>query len=132
VRLKGEFSDVSEIANLDIPTQFGSVKLGSLAEVTDGSEKITQRAIYYNAQEKSTEDNVVRISITKSSDGNVVNIAEEVRQALPELQKSLPANAQLNVIRDDSEFTRSLWPDTSVRFGMGNPAHGIDLAALPA
>ncbi|HPI26294.1 MAG TPA: efflux RND transporter permease subunit, partial [Candidatus Cloacimonadota bacterium] len=127
VRLKGEFSDVSEIANLDIPTQFGSVKLGSLAEVTDGSEKITQRAIYYNAQEKSTEDNVVRISITKSSDGNVVNIAEEVRQALPELQKTLPANAQLNVIRDDSEFTRSTVADTLSTIWMGILLTGLIL-----
>jgi HAE1 family hydrophobic/amphiphilic exporter-1 len=127
VRLKGEFSDVSEIANLDIPTQFGSVKLGSLAEVTDGSEKITQRAIYYNAQEKSTEDNVVRISITKSSDGNVVNIAEEVRKALPELQKTLPANAQLNVIRDDSEFTRSTVADTLSTIWMGILLTGLIL-----
>lgn len=127
VRLKGEFSDVSEIANLDIPTQFGSVKLGSLAEVTDGSEKITQRAIYYNAKEKSTEDNVVRISITKSSDGNVVSIAEEVRQALPELQKSLPANAQLNVIRDDSEFTRSTVADTLSTIWMGILLTGLIL-----
>lgn len=127
VRLKGEFSDVSEIANLDIPTQFGSVKLGSLAEVTDGSEKITQRAIYYNAKEKSTEDNVVRISITKSSDGNVVSIAEEVRQALPELQKTLPANAQLNVIRDDSEFTRSTVADTLSTIWMGILLTGLIL-----
>ena len=127
VRLKGEFSDVSEIANLDIPTQFGSVKLGSLAEVTDGSEKITQRAIYYNAKEKSTEDNVVRISITKSSDGNVVNIAEEVRKALPELQKTLPANAQLNVIRDDSEFTRSTVADTLSTIWMGILLTGLIL-----
>ncbi|MDD3578048.1 MAG: efflux RND transporter permease subunit [Candidatus Cloacimonetes bacterium] len=127
VRMKGEFSDVSEIANLDIPTAFGTVKLGSLAKVTDGSEKITQRAIYYNAEEQSTDDNIVRISITKSSDGNVVNIAEEVRKALPELQKSLPANAQLNVIRDDSEFTRSTVADTLNTIWMGILLTGLIL-----
>ena len=127
VRLKGEFASVEEINDLDIPTQFGAMKLGSIAEVSDSAEKVTQRAIYFNAEEQSTNDNVVRISITKSSDGNVVNIAEEVRAALPELQKALPANTQLNVIRDDSEFTRSTVADTLMTLWLGILLTGVIL-----
>lgn len=127
VRLKGEFSSLNELSNLDIPTQFGPMKLGAIADVRDSAEKVTQRAIYFNAEEQRMETNVVRVSITKSSDGNIVNIAEEVRKALPELQKSLPAGAQLNIIRDDSDFTRATVADTLMTLWLGILLTGIIL-----
>ncbi|MCD8479540.1 MAG: efflux RND transporter permease subunit [Candidatus Cloacimonetes bacterium] len=127
VRLKGEFSSLNELSNLDIPTQFGPMKLGAIADVSDSAEKVTQRAIYFNAEEQRMETNVVRVSITKSSDGNIVNIAEEVRKALPELQKSLPAGAQLNIIRDDSDFTRATVADTLMTLWLGILLTGIIL-----
>lgn len=127
VRLKGEFGSVEDIANLDIPTQFGSMKLGNLAEVNDASKKITQRAIYFNAATQTTEDKVVRISITKSADGNVVNIAKDVRSALPELKKTLPATAQLNIIRDDSDFTKATVADTLMTLWLGILLTGVIL-----
>ena len=127
VRLKGEFGSVEEIADLDIPTQFGAVKLGNLAKVDDAQKKITKRAIYFNAAAKTTEDKVVRISITKSADGNVVNIAEEVRKALPELRKTLPANAKLDIIRDESDFTKATVSDTLVSLLLGVLLTGIIL-----
>jgi hydrophobic/amphiphilic exporter-1 (mainly G- bacteria), HAE1 family len=127
VRLKGEFASVEEIADLQIPTQFGNVKLGNLAEVSDSAEKITERAIYFNADTQTSNDRVVRISITKSSDGNVVNIAEEVRNRLPELRAAMPESVSLNIIRDDSEFTRSTVSDTLMTLWLGILLTGVIL-----
>jgi HAE1 family hydrophobic/amphiphilic exporter-1 len=125
VRLKGEFASVNDIAQLEIPTQFGVKKLGQIAEITDGSEEVRQRSIYFNVAKNQIDDNIIRISITKSSDGNVVNIANEVRKALPELQADLPASMQLTVVRDDSDFIRATVSDT-----LGNIWLGILLTGL--
>ncbi len=127
VRLKGEFSSVQEIENLDIPTMSGPKKLGSLANVIDGQEKVTQKATYFNVKNQVADNNIVRLSITKSSDGNVVNIAEQVRNELPALQSELPPNTQLNVIRDDSEFTRSTVDDTLNTIWLGILLTGLIL-----
>jgi HAE1 family hydrophobic/amphiphilic exporter-1 len=127
VRLKGEFSSVAEIANLDIPTMSGPKKLGSLANVLDSQEKVTQKATYFNVQNQVADNNIIRLSITKSSDGNVVNIAEQIRKELPGLQNELPPNTQLNIIRDDSEFTRSTVDDTLNTIWMGILLTGLIL-----
>ncbi|MCB5259954.1 MAG: efflux RND transporter permease subunit [Candidatus Cloacimonetes bacterium] len=127
VRLKGEFSSVQDIANLDIPTMSGPKKLGSLANVIDGQEKVTQKATYFNVKNQVADNNIIRLSITKSSDGNVVNIAEQVRKELPALQSELPPNTLLNVIRDDSEFTRSTVADTLNTIWMGILLTGLIL-----
>ncbi len=127
VRMKGEYSSVEEIADLKIPTMQGAKRLGDLATVKDAQEKITQKAIYYNVKDQTENDNVVRLSITSSSDGNVVSIAEEVNKALPELRKGLPEGAQLNVIRDDSDFTRATVNDTLTTIWLGILLTGLVL-----
>lgn len=127
VRLKGEFAGVQEIANLDIPTMSGPKKLGSLANVIDGQEKITQKATYFNVEKQVADNNIIRVSITKSSDGNVVNIAEQVRKELPAMQSELPPNTQLNIIRDDSEFTRATVDDTLNTIWLGILLTGLIL-----
>ncbi|MFW5629130.1 MAG: efflux RND transporter permease subunit [Candidatus Cloacimonadaceae bacterium] len=127
VRLKGEFSSVEEIENMDIPTQAGPKKLGSLATVLDTHEKINQRSTYFNAIEEVESDNVVRVSITKSSDGNVVSIAESVYEILPELRSELPPDASLNVIRDDSDFTKATVRDTMTTIWLGILLTGLIL-----
>ncbi|HNQ44533.1 MAG TPA: efflux RND transporter permease subunit, partial [Candidatus Cloacimonadota bacterium] len=127
VRLKGEFSSVEDLSNTDIPTMFGPKKLGELAEVTDGSEEVRQRSVYFNVPKGHVDDNIVRLSVTKGSDGNVVNIAKEVRAALPELNKDLPPSVQLSIIRDDSDFIRLTVSDTLNNILMGILLTGLIL-----
>ncbi len=106
VRLKGEFQDVEAIKNTDIPTAFGVKKLSQLAAVSDTTEEVRSKAIYFNVPENIKDDNIVRLSITNASDGNVVAIAEEVTKQIPVLNKELPKGVKLEIIRDDSEFTK--------------------------
>lgn len=127
VRLKGEFTSVEEIANLEIPTQFGPKKLGSLANVIDGQERITQKATYFNVSENVSDDNIIRLSITKSSDGNVTSIAKRINEELPDMQAELPAGTQLSIIRDDSEFTKSTVSDTLNTIWLGILLTGLVL-----
>ncbi len=125
VRLKGEYQDIDELRNAEVPTAFGPKKLGQIAEVTDAYETVRQRAIYFNVPKMQKEENVVRLSLIKSSDGNVVKIAEQVQKELPQIQKELPKGVELTVIRDDSSFTKASVSDT-----MSNILIGILLTGL--
>jgi len=106
VRLKGEFQDVEKIKNTDIPTAFGVKKLSQIARVEDATEEVRSKAIYFNVPENLKDDNIVRLSITNASDGNVVTIAEEITKQIPALNKELPEGVKLEIMRDDSVFTK--------------------------
>ncbi|HNQ39476.1 MAG TPA: efflux RND transporter permease subunit [Candidatus Cloacimonas sp.] len=106
VRLKGEFQDVERIKNTDIPTAFGVKKLSQIARVEDATEEVRSKAIYFNVPENLKDDNIVRLSITNAADGNVVAIAEEITKQIPALNKELPEGVKLEIMRDDSVFTK--------------------------
>jgi len=125
VRLKGEFNKVQDVMNADIPTAFGVKKLSQLATVTDGSEEVRTKAIYYNVAKQLQDDNIIKLSITNASDGNVVSIAEDVLKILPKLNKELPKGVSLDVIRDDSTFIKDTVSGT-----MNNVLMGIFLTGL--
>lgn len=127
VRLKGEYQSVEEIANTDIPTPFGTKKLSALAEVTDASSEVRERAVYYNVKKQESDHNIVRISLTNSPDGNIVNIASEIRKQLPKIQEELPEGTELRVIRDDSDFTKFTVSDTMTNIWMGILLTGLIL-----
>ncbi len=127
VRLKGEYSDIEQLRNAEVPTAYGTKKLGQIATVTDAQDKVLQRSVYFNVPSMQKYNNVVRLSIVKSSDGNVVKIAEQVRKELPTIQKELPKGMQLTLIRDDSTFTKAALDDTVSNIWMGILLTGLIL-----
>ncbi|MEF3694763.1 MAG: efflux RND transporter permease subunit, partial [Candidatus Cloacimonadota bacterium] len=127
VRLKGEYQSVDEIANTDIPTSFGTKKLSALAEVTDASSEVRERAVYFDVKKMESDQNIVRISLTNSPDGNIVNIASEIRKQLPRIQQELPEGTELRIIRDDSDFTKFTVSDTMTNIWMGILLTGLIL-----
>ncbi len=127
VRFKGEFLDINEIKDTMIPTAFGPKKLQHLADVTDGTAEVRERAIYLNVPTKARDTNVIRLSLTKTSDGNVVNIAKQVNRDLPEIQKELPTGVSLRIIRDDSDFTKATVSDTLTNILLGILLTGLIL-----
>ncbi|MFO7660129.1 MAG: efflux RND transporter permease subunit [Candidatus Cloacimonadaceae bacterium] len=127
VRLKGEFQDLEQLRETEIPTPFGVKKLRQIAEVEDSQEEVRERAVFFNTETMKQDNNVVRISVTNNSDGNVVNIAEEVRKVLPELQSELPKGVELTITRDDSDFTKASVNDTVSNILMGILLTGLVL-----
>lgn len=127
VRLKGEFQDLEQLRETEIPTAFGVKKLRQIADIEDSQEEVRERAVFFNAENMKQDNNVVRISVTNNSDGNVVNIAEAVRKVLPELQNELPKGVELNITRDDSDFTKASVNDTVSNILMGILLTGLVL-----
>ncbi len=119
VRLKGEIADLNDLRNLEIPTAHGIKKLSQIAAVEDGIAVVRERATYFNVPQNRNSDNIVRLSLIKSSDGNVVNIAKQVRDQLPMIQEELPVGVQIKIIRDNSEFIRSVVSDTLSNIWLG-------------
>lgn len=119
VRLVGQFQDVDQIRELEIPTAFGPKKIRQIADVIDSGKDIRQRATFYNVKEDFRNENVVRIGIIKSSEGNVVKVAKAVRSTLPEIQSILPEGTKLEVVNDFSEFTQSSFDDTMSNIYLG-------------
>ncbi|NWG29228.1 MAG: efflux RND transporter permease subunit [Ignavibacteriaceae bacterium] len=119
VRLVGQFQDVNEIRELEIPTAFGPKKIRQIADVIDSGKDIRQRATFYNVKEDFRNENVVRLGIIKSSEGNVVKVADAIRNSLPEIQGALPEGAKLEIVNDFSEFTKSSFDDTMSNIYLG-------------
>ncbi|ORC36288.1 acriflavin resistance protein [Marispirochaeta aestuarii] len=125
VRMEGEFETLAELSNLDIPTSAGTSKLSNIAEVRDTGATVRERTVFFDNRLKERDENTVRISIIKSPDGNAVEVAEGVREALPDLVSQLPAGVNLEVIRDESDFIQGTVDDT-----LSNILMGIGLTAL--
>ena len=120
VRLDGEFSNIENMLEVQIPTIYGPKKLRQFAEVIDGGKDIRQRTVYYNRLKDKRDENVVRLGIVKSSEGNVVKVAEGIKATIPEILEILPEGCNLEIVNDESGFIKSSVSDT-----MGNVILGV-------
>jgi len=119
VRLKGEFSGTDAISELEIPTAFGSKKIRQFAEVKDAGKEIRQRSVYFNNKTKVKDENVIRLGIVKSPEGNIVNVANAIRESLPDIIAALPEGCNLEIINDESDFVKSSADDTMSNIYLG-------------
>ena len=127
VRMKGEFADVKSIRDIEIPTPGGIMKLGDIANVTDTGAEVRERTTYYNHKTGKKDDNVVQMSIMKSSGGNQVKVYNSIIEMLPEIRKSLPKGAAIDVVNEGSSFIRASVDDTISNIIMGVILTGLIL-----
>jgi len=106
VRVLGEFKNLDDIRNLDIPLGNGStVPLSAVATVTDG---------YQELREYSRVNGVSAVSLMvfKQSDASIVEVGESVKKEIANIQKDLPEDVKIIVSRDSSDFIRTSLNDT--------------------
>ncbi len=97
LRVEGEFKSPQEMNDIVVGTYNGAnVYLKDIARVVDGTEERAQKA-FTDGQQGAM------IIIQKQSGGNSVNIADAVREKLPELQKRLPSDIEIGIIQDTSD-----------------------------
>ena len=96
IRTTGEYQTVAEVAQAVVATRSGQViHLGDVAAVTKGY-KDEDSSVFVNGSPG------IYVGIKKASGGNTVKVANAVKAALPELQKSLPPDVKLEVVSDDT------------------------------
>ena len=94
IRLKGRLSGPAEFAQLVVAERGGRlIRLGDLATVKDGAEDPRTMALY-------NERVAVGIDIKKAKGYSTTEVSEAVMVRLARVEKTLPANVKLDLIRD--------------------------------
>ena len=113
VRTLGKYKSVEDIGKIVVSAQQGRiVRLSDVATVVDGW---MEERVY--ARTKGTPS--VLVSVQKQSGTNTVNVAEKVKKEMDRLQKLLPADVKVSIVRDSSVYIRDNVDDvnTSLIFG---------------
>ena len=111
LRTLGRIENASDFENLIVTNRKGQpIRINDIGWVEDtfeeprGSSRLWIRG---ESADDSIGDNAVSLVITKQSGTNAVAMVDVVRARLAELQKGLPSDIKMEVIRDQSRFIRS-------------------------
>ena len=100
IRTAGRFSSVEQILRVPIRSAGGgTVELRHVGRVEDIFEEERSRS-------HADGQHSIILTVLKQSDANEVEVADGVRAKKPELDRLLPAGAQMFVAEDASEFIR--------------------------
>jgi HAE1 family hydrophobic/amphiphilic exporter-1 len=108
VRTVNQFTNLDEMRNLLVKVDKGvPVRLRDVAEVRQGYKE-REGIVRIDGRE------AIEMAVYKEGDANTVSVATAVKAALEKLKPTLPANAQLELIDDQSIFIKHSLDD--VRF----------------
>jgi len=100
VRITGEFKDLSEIENIQIPVAAGGyIRLAELAMVED-TFKEKKQFVYMDGVP------CVTISIQKQTDANTVKVSDAVLKKVEEIKEQLPKNTTMKVGFDQASYIK--------------------------
>ena len=102
LRVKGEFSEMKQLQNLQIRTATGAtVRLGDVADVQDSFE---EQQDFARLDNKS----VVTLNVIKRSGANLIAAADQIEETIKEYKENrFPAGLDIRVTADQSERTRA-------------------------
>jgi hydrophobe/amphiphile efflux-1 (HAE1) family protein len=76
------------------------VQLGSIANVTDGTEN-TRQAGWFNTER------AVLLPVMKQADANVIAVVDEIRNLLPQIRRWLPPGVEVSILSDRTQTIRA-------------------------
>ena len=103
LRTPGNFQTVEDVANLQIASPLGAVRVGDVATVQDGWKKL-------ETYSRLDGQEAVVISVRKQSGTNTVQVADRVKKELAALGKARP-DLNLVTVQDQSIFVRESFND---------------------
>ena len=113
VRVTGRIIDPKAFADIAVAVRGGTpVRLGDVAAVVDGAEDRRTAA-------EINDTNMVSLEILKVSGANTVQVADSVRAAVDNMQRQLPPDVKMRVIRDDSQRIRESLHDVELSIVLG-------------
>jgi len=100
IRVTGRVVDPARFADITLAVRNGApVRISDVATVVDGSADQRSAAFLGGTP-------AVAIEVQKIAGSNTVEVADRVRATMAELERTLPADVTLSVIRDDSQRIR--------------------------
>ena len=119
VRVTGRIVDPKAFADIPITVRRGTpVRIGDVANVVDGAEN-RRTAAEISTRDQRTGEPAVSLEVLKISGANTVQVADAVKAAVAELERQLPADIKLKIIRDDSRRIRESLADVKLTIILG-------------
>jgi len=101
VRMKGRVNAVPEFDGLVVATRNGAqIRLRDLGQAEDGTEEVETAASIDGSP-------AVILMIRRQSGTNTVAVIEGVKERLQAIRSRLPADYQLKIVRDESEYIKA-------------------------
>ncbi|HEV7994457.1 MAG TPA: efflux RND transporter permease subunit [Gemmatimonadaceae bacterium] len=117
VRVTGRIIDPAAFADIPVAVRNGTpVRISDVAVVIDGAEN---RRTGAEITSPSGSASAVSLEVLKISGANTVAVADAVRAAVEELQRQLPNDIEMTVIRDDSKRIRESLADVKLSIVLG-------------
>jgi HAE1 family hydrophobic/amphiphilic exporter-1 len=117
VRVTGRIVDPRSFADIPITVRSGTpVRISDVAVVVDGAEDRRTGAEIFT---DTTSTPAVSLEVLKISGSNTVEVADAVKAMVKELEKQLPQDIQMTIIRDDSRRIRESLADVQVSIVLG-------------
>jgi HAE1 family hydrophobic/amphiphilic exporter-1 len=113
VRVVGRIVDPRAFADIAVAVRNGTpVRLGDVATVVDGAEERRTAA-------EINDTTMVSLEILKVSGANTVQVADSVKAAVAALERQVPADVKMRIIRDDSRRIRESLHDVELSIILG-------------
>ena len=101
VRVSGRIVEPRQFGDVIVSVRNGvPVRVSDLGAIRDATEEQRSAALY-------DETPAVSIDVLKISGSNTVDVAERVRAAIVDVEKQLPEDMTLKIVRDDSQRIKS-------------------------
>lgn len=97
IRLDGELRHVDDIASLVIKSEGPMLRIGDVADVSDGYREARSAALLNG-------ESAVLLAIRKESGKNAIETAQQVRNALPQINARFAHSIGLSVLDDQSQY----------------------------
>jgi HAE1 family hydrophobic/amphiphilic exporter-1 len=119
VRVTGRIVDPKAFAEIPVAVRRGTpIRIGDVATVVDGAEN-RRTAAEISTSDRTAGIAAVSLEVLKISGSNTVQVADAVKAAVTELERQLPADIHLKIIRDDSRRIRESLADVQLTIVLG-------------
>ena len=119
VRVTGRIVNPKAFADIPVAVRRGTpVRIGDVATVVDGAEN-RRSAAEISTTDQSKSVPAVSLEVLKISGSNTVQVADAVKAAVAELEKQLPADIKMKIIRDNSRRIRESLADVQLTIVLG-------------
>ncbi len=117
VRVTGRIVEPKSFADIPVLVRRGTpVRISDVARVVDGAE---DRRTAAEISDSAGVAPAVSLEVLKISGSNTVQVADAVTAAVHELERQLPRDITMEIIRDDSKRIRESLADVEVSIGLG-------------
>ena len=117
VRVTGRIVDPMSFADIPVAVRSGTpVRISDVATVVDGAENRRTAAEIFS---DTTSTPAVSLDVLKISGSNTVEVADAVKAMVKELERQLPQDIQMTIIRDDSRRIRESLADVQLSIVLG-------------